>query len=236
MELLKMTTKEVKEYLQRRKTVIIPIGATEEHSDALPLGTDTFTAESIAMEVGKRTGAVVAPTISVGNCLSVTYAFPGTLSLSPKTLTLIIEDYLKSLYKDGFRNFLFVNGHGGNIAPIRCAIDTVSVTFKESRFAVGSWWLFKELKDLYDNAGHAGRGEVSIMLYLYPSLVHKELLTEEKRELPPYYVSLDLVKNEVTQTGIINDTQKGSAELGKKLFEKSIAVYIGILEKMEHGS
>ena len=233
MELLKMTTKEVKGYLQQRKTVIIPIGATEEHSDALPLGTDTFTAESIAMEVGKRTGAVVAPTISVGNCLSVTYAFPGTLSLSPKTLTLIIEDYLKSLYKDGFRNFLFVNGHGGNIAPIRCAIDTVSVTFKESRFAVGSWWLFKELKDLYDNAGHAGRGEVSIMLYLYPSLVHKELLTEEKRELPPYYVSLDLVKNEVTQTGIINDTQKGSAELGKKLFEKSIAVYIGILEKME---
>lgn len=234
MELIKMTTKEVKEYLKREKTVIIPIGATEEHSDALPLGTDTLTAESIAIEVGKRTDRVVAPTISVGNCLSVTYAFPGTLSLSPSTLTLVIEDYLKSLYKDGFRNFLFVNGHGGNIAPIRCAIETVSITFKESRFAVGSWWLFKELKDLYDNAGHAGRGEVSIMLYLYPQLVHKDLFTEEKRELPPYYVSLDLVKNEITQTGIINDTQQGSAELGKKLFEKSVAIYVEILKKMEH--
>ncbi len=234
MELLKMTTKEAKEYLQRKKTVIIPVGATEEHSDALPLGTDTFTAESIAIEVGKRTETVVAPVISVGNCYSVTYAFSGTLSLSPTTLTLVVEDYLKSLYKDGFRNFLFVNGHGGNIAPIRCAIDTVSPIFKESHFAVGSWWLFKELKDLYDNAGHAGRGEVSIILYLYPSLVHKNLLTEEKRELPPYYVSLDLVRDEITQTGIINDTQKGSIELGKKLFEKSIEVYIKILKKMEH--
>jgi len=234
MELLKMTTKEVKEYLKKKKTVVIPIGATEEHSNALPLGTDTLTAESIAIEVGRRTGTVVAPTINVGNCHLITYAFPGTLSLSPMTLTLVIEDYLKSLYKHGFRNFLFVNGHGGNIAPIRCAVDNVAAIFKRSRFAIGSWWLFKELKNLYNNAGHAGRGEVSIILYLHPELVHKELFAEEKRELPPYYVSLDLVKDEITQTGIINDVQVGSAELGKKLFEKSVTVYIEKLKKMEH--
>lgn len=233
MELLKMTTKEVREYLKNKHTVIIPVGATEEHSDALPLGTDTFTAEKIAIETGGKTKTIVAPTISVGNCHSVTYMFPGTISISPVTLTMVIKDYLESLYKHGFRNFLFVNGHGGNIAPIRCAIDSVVPIFKKSRFAVGSWWLFQELEELYDHAGHAGRGEVSMILYLHPDLVHKNLFTEEIRILPPYYVSEDLVKDRITKTGIINDTQNGNAKLGKILFEKSIKVYISILKKME---
>ena len=233
MELLKMTMRDVKNYLKKSSTIIIPIGATEEHSDALPLGTDTITAEKMAIEIGKTANRAVAPTISVGNCHSVTYAFPGTMSLSPRTLALVIEDYLKSFYKHGFRRFLFVNGHGGNIAPIRCAIDEVAPIFTDSRFAVGSWWLFKELKNLYDNAGHAGRGEVSMMMYLTPGLVHKEWLTEEKRELPPYFVSEDLVKSEITSTGIISDTQNGTPELGKKLFEKSVEAYTNLLKQLE---
>ncbi|NIA11624.1 MAG: creatininase family protein [Nitrospiraceae bacterium] len=187
----------------------------------------------MAIEVGTRANRAVAPTISVGNCHSITYAFPGTMSLSPKTLTAVIEDYLKSLYKHGFRRFLFVNGHGGNVAPIRCAIDSVAPVFKNTRFVLGSWWRFEELKTLYDNSGHAGRGEVSVIMYLAPDLVHKEWLTEEKRGLPPYFVSEDLVKTEITKTGIINDTQKGSAELGKKLFEKSVEVYLNLLKKLE---
>jgi creatinine amidohydrolase len=233
MELLKMTMREVKEYLKKNNTIIIPIGATEEHSDALPLGTDTITAEKMAIEIGIVTNRVVAPTISVGNCYSVTYAFPGTISLSPKTLVAVIEDYLKSLYKHGFRKFLFVNGHGGNVAPIRCAIDSVAPTFKNSRFAIGSWWKFKELETLYNNAGHAGRGEAAMMLYLTPELVHKEWLTEEKRELPHYFVSEDLVEKEITQTGIINDSQNGTPELGKSLFEKSVETYINLLRELE---
>ena len=232
MELTKMTMKEVKEYLRKNNTVIIPIGATEEHSDALPLGTDMITAECMAIEVGKLTNRVVAPTISVGNCHSITYAFPGTISLSPKTLTSVIVDYLKSLYKHGFRRFLFVNGHGGNVAPIRCAIDEIAPIFKNSRFAVGSWWRFEELAELYDNAGHAGRGEVSMMLYLTPELVHKEWFTKEEKKLPRYFVSEDLV-SEITETGIISDNQNGSAELGKALFEKAVSVYVSMIEELE---
>ena len=233
MELTKMTMKEISDYFETCKTIIIPFGATEEHSNALPLGTDTFTAEALAVEVGKAAKRVVGPTISVGNCYSVTYEFKGTISMSPQTLTAVVIDYLRSLYKDGARNFLFVNGHGGNIAPLRCAIDTLSIEFKSSRFAVGSWWLFKELAELYDNAGHAGRGEVSMMLYINEALVHKECFTEEKIVPPPYFVSNDKTFEEVTKTGIIKDTQEGSRELGEKLFKKSVEVYLDLLKQLE---
>jgi creatinine amidohydrolase len=233
MEMIKMSMAEVKDYLREHSTAIIPIGAVEEHSRALPLGTDTLTAEAMSVELGNRTKRVVAPTISIGNCNSVTFTFSGTMSIPPVTLVNYIIDYLKSLYKDGFRRFLFVNGHGGNIAPLRCAIDTVVSDFENSRFSIGSWWLFEELKDLYDNAGHAGRGEASIMLYLYPELVNKNLFTEEKRSIPHYYVSNDLVQKEITITGIINDSQESSEELGKKLFERSVEIYKKLLEELE---
>ena len=233
MEMIKMSMVEVEEYLNLNRAIIIPVGSVEEHSRALPLGTDTLTAEAMAVELGKRAKRIVAPTILIGNCHSVTFAFPGTMSVSPVNFTNYLVDYLKSLYKTGFRRFLFVNGHGGNVAPIRCAIDTVVLVFENSRFSVGSWWLFDELKDLYNNAGHAGRGEASMILYLYPALVHQEMFTEEKRIIPHYYVSNDLVKEEITKTGIINDNQESSSELGKQLFEKAVEVYEGMLEELE---
>lgn len=233
MELAKMTMNEVSEYLKLNKTVIIPVGAIEEHSNALPLGTDTFAAEAMAVELGERRNRVATSPISPGNCNSVTFAFPGTVSISSVNFINYIVDYLKSLYKHGFRRFLFVNGHGGNISPIRCAIDEVVTVFENSRFYIGSWWLFDELKDLYDNSGHAGRGEASMILYLHPELVHKDMFTEEKIKPPHYFVSNDLVKSEVTMTGIINDNQESSAELGRQLFEKSLEVYERMLEELE---
>lgn len=233
MEMIKMSMGEVKEYLKNNKTIIIPVGSVEEHSCALPLGTDVLTAEAMAIELGKRTKRIVGPTISIGNCHSVTFAFPGTISISPLNFVNYIVDYLQSLYKDGFKRFLFVNGHGGNIAPLRCAIDTVVPIFKNSKFSIGSWWLFEDLKELYNNSGHAGRGEVSIVLYLYPELVHKEMFTEEKRNIPHYYVSNDLVEEKITKTGIINDNQESTAHLGEKLFEKALGVYKRMLEEME---
>jgi len=233
MELMMMTMREVKEYLKTNQTIIIPIGATEEHSDALPLGTDTITAEALAKRLGEVTDRVVGPTISVGNCHSITYGFAGTISISPTTLISYLKDYITSLHYHGFRNFFFVNGHGGNIAPLRCAFDELANTLTNSKFLVSSWWLMEELKELYDNAGHAGRGEVSMILYLNKSLVKSEFLTEEKRPMPKYYVTNDLARKYITVTGIINDTQEGSVELGEKLFNASIEAMAKLLRHLE---
>jgi creatinine amidohydrolase/Fe(II)-dependent formamide hydrolase-like protein len=91
----------------------------------------------------------------------------------------------------------------------------------------------EELKELYDNAGHAGRGEVSMILYLNKSLVKTEFLAEEKRPMPKYYVTNDLARKYITVTGIINDTQEGSVELGEKLFNASIEAMAKLLRHLE---
>ncbi len=58
-----MTVKLVREYLQRRKSILIPIGVIEQHGYHLPLCTDALIAENIGRMIGLRTGMLVAPTL-----------------------------------------------------------------------------------------------------------------------------------------------------------------------------
>ena len=233
MELMKMTMHDLKAYLERSKTIIIPIGATEEHSEALPLGTDTLTAEALAIKLGEITDRVVAPTINIGNCASITYRFPGTMTIMPINLINYLKDYIKSLHFHGFRNFFFVNGHGGNVSVLRATFDELAETLTNTKFLVNSWWLMDELKELYDNSGHSGRGEVSMMLYLHEDLVEKEYFTVEKRPIPKFNVTNDLAEKYIAKTGIINDSQEGSKELGEKLFNAAVNAMAKQLKELE---
>lgn len=61
MELEKKKHPEIKAYLERKKSIIVPFGSMEQHGPHLPTGTDTFVAAHLAREAGKRTGTVVAP-------------------------------------------------------------------------------------------------------------------------------------------------------------------------------
>jgi creatinine amidohydrolase/Fe(II)-dependent formamide hydrolase-like protein len=66
MQLKLSTWCDVKEYLTKRKDIIIPIGSTEQHGPMGYIGTDFICPETIAKEIGDRTGALVAPTLPVG--------------------------------------------------------------------------------------------------------------------------------------------------------------------------
>ena len=134
MKLKNLTWEDVDKYLATSKTIIIPLGSIEQHGPSLPLGTDSIIAENLANEVGNKTNILVAPVLSPGISLIPHMEFKGTISFLPRTYTEMIIEFVTSLYSHGFRNFLLINGHGGNDGAIKNAITHLCYTLNDLKF------------------------------------------------------------------------------------------------------
>ncbi len=184
---------EVEAYLEQSQGIIIPIGSTEQHGPTGLIGTDAICAEAIAKGVGEATQALVAPTINVGMALHHT-AFPGTISLRPSTMILLVRDYVTYLSQTGFTKFFFINGHGGNIATLKAAFAEtyahlaeleISHAKKNVHCQVGNWFMcssvYKLAQELYGNqeGSHATPSEVALTQYIYPAAIKQAPLSPE---------------------------------------------------------
>src|ERR1700749_3928024 len=89
--------------------VLFPIGSTEQHGPHLPLNVDTTLADAVASAVSTSTGVPVLPTLPYGCALGHTRQWPGTVSLSPGTLTAIICEILEDVVAYGFGRILILS-------------------------------------------------------------------------------------------------------------------------------
>ena len=100
-----------------RPTVAVPLGSVEQHGPHLPLDTDTAIATAVARELPDT---VTAPAIGYGSS-GEHQGFPGTVSIGAEALTAVLLEYGRSIFHWAGR-VVFVNGHGGNLAPLAAAV------------------------------------------------------------------------------------------------------------------
>lgn len=186
------TWTEVEEYLKVSQGIILPIGSTEQHGPTGLIGTDAICAEAIAKGVGEEAQALVGPTINVGMALHH-LAFPGSMSLRPATLILLIRDYVVSLSRAGFRRFFFINGHGGNMATVKAAFSESYETLADLQIEgadqvqcqLNNWFMgrgvYSLAQELYgDREGsHATPSEVALTQFIYPEAIKNAPLSKE---------------------------------------------------------
>ena len=198
------TWSEVEVYLEQSQGIILPIGSTEQHGPTGLIGTDAICAEAIARGVGDTVNAMVAPTINVGMALHHT-GFPGTISLRPSTMILVIRDYISCLAKAGFTKFLFINGHGGNIATLKAAFAETYAHLADLNIPnadlvqcqIGNWFMcssvYKLAKELYGNeeGSHATPSEVAVTQYIYPEAIKTAHLSAEVASGHKIYGAVD---------------------------------------------
>lgn len=199
---------------ERRSTLLVPLGSTEQHGPHLPLDTDT----RIAAEVTRRLAAdrddlVIAPAVGIG--ASGEHAgFPGTLSVGTAVFEEMIVEIGRSA--DEFAGVVWVNAHGGNSAALRRADQRLR---DEERRSLVARCCFPAAD------AHAGRTETSILLALSPDVVRTDLAvpgtTTPWAELEDDIVAGGVIA--VSPSGVLGDPTGASAEEGFRLLDGLVA-------------
>jgi creatinine amidohydrolase len=211
-----LTWPEVQELVDHVTAVLLPLGACEQHGPGMTLTTDIVLATELCRQVSARLAprVLVAPPIPWG--LSDQHlGFPGTISLHPESFYLVIRDVVTSLLGHGFRRFLLVNGHGGNMAASE--VICMRLRRETSVELVGAVTYFMLAPASGADLSHAGALETSYALALAPEVVKPERLTPPRLvatlpDLAP--ATIPWAFHEVTETGNLGDPTGASRERG----------------------
>lgn len=132
-----------------------------------------------------------------------------------------------------------MNGHDGNIAPIEVAARSAKVAHPDFKIvSLDAWWkmvgdvLPPDFFDVWNGLGHAGEGETSICMALFPELCEPSKAVGVVPHLPPH-VDVKWTFNELTNVGASGDPTKGTLEKGKKMRETLVNTVVGILNDLD---
>jgi creatinine amidohydrolase len=202
-------------------TLLVPLGATEQHGPHLPIDTDTRIATAWCQAAASgRDGVLVAPALPYGSS-GEHAAFPGTLSIGTEVLTSVLVELVRSAVPPHGRVVL-VNGHGGNHLAVTAAIE---VARAEGRAVEAVW-------PRLPGDAHAGRTETSLMLAIDADVVRLDLAvagtTTPIRELMD-----DLIRDGVrphSPSGVLGDPAGASAEEGRRLLAVLVEQLAAVLD------
>ncbi len=237
MDLANISWEECQEYLARDNRVILPIGATEAHGRHLGLGCDYLLAEALARETGLRSGVLVAPVLAYGMSHMLT-RFPGTVSLNPGTLALVLQDLLRSFYQSGFRRVLVVNGHGGNDPSLRSAAAVVGTELPDLRIKNVAWWLEPVVTQLVEAAAgpqrgsHASTHETAFLMAVRPDAVKPERMARRDAPVEPSHELIDpeAFARAYPDAVMGLEPRRANSAMGKSIFKAALEVCVREIE------
>lgn len=182
------TRKEFREALESGslKAMIIPTGSTEQHNEHLAMIHDTASVTLVAHQAA----LLLYPQVMLATPVSVGISphwmdRKGTLSLQKETFLSVVFDICESLKTHGMKKILILNGHGGNVAPLR---ERVAEFRRKLSINVqmNSYWdaytpeIIKKHMESGTAPGHAAEFETSFAMAAFPERIHWEGVDYEK--------------------------------------------------------
>jgi creatinine amidohydrolase len=224
-----LSTVEVRDLLATGwDTVIVPLGATEQHGPALPLCVDSVHGIETAVRAARLLSkTLVGPVVTLGH--SPEHAWlSGTISLSPATLAGVLHDVAESHARSGFRMIYFWLAHGGNNAVLQHVLPDLEDKWPGCR-VTGLRDLARYVSETWDKAplqagvplsasgSHAGEFETSMMLAARPELVRMEA-AEQGNGAPFASIEQTMMSSGihvVSPNGVLGDQRPADAERGR---------------------
>lgn len=206
----------------KKSLVFLPLGICEPHGHIAPFGLDTLKAEYLCVQAAKQFGGIVAPTLGYQIHEAGYHAQwleevagevnPYMTAMPPDVMLRFFLYQLRAFANAGFDSVFVLSGHsGGNQHDLRLVADCfmkkveIDVIVKSDPELVTG---------LYEG-DHAGKYEISQLLYLYPELIQIGRLNNEKTHALGRFAQGE-------------DASQANAELGKHIIEASL-VNMGLL-------
>ena len=216
---------------EKYSLAVLPWGATEPHNLHLPYGTDSILSKEIAClavekALAKGVRCMVLPAVPFGSQNPGQTELAFCLHARYDTQRAILTDIVTSLYRQGLRKLVIVNGHGGNNFPNM--IRDLAIDYPDFYIAVSDWYTVEKAADYFTVVGdHADELETSVMMHFHPEWVLPLEMAGEGRSKS---FSIPALKNKqawiprhwtkvTTDTGIGNP-KAATAEKGKRFAER----------------
>ena len=206
------------------RTLLIPVGSTEQHGPHLPLTTDTDIAVALADAAARRHGhLLVAPPLAYGSS-GEHQDFPGTLSIGADASELVLVELGRSAAV-GFTAVILVSTHGGNSVPVGRAVARLGA----EGHPVAAW------SPSWPGDLHAGRTETSVMLAVAPDRVLLD--RAEAGDRRPIGTLLPILRRRgvraVSPNGVLGDPAGATAEQGHRLLDSAVDELIGVARAVQ---
>jgi creatinine amidohydrolase/Fe(II)-dependent formamide hydrolase-like protein len=233
------------ERLRTTDTALLPVGAIEQHGAHLPLDTDTWDATYLADEVARRCSdpkPLVLPAIAYG----VSYhheEFPGTLSISPETLSRMVYEIGMSAARHGVIKLIIINGHGGNGPTLQYAAQMINRDAHIFTCVDSGETSDADIADITEtpNDVHAGEVETSTALATRPELVDMSLAKKAVPRFSSRYLDFSsrlriewyAHTGKLSKSGVLGDPTKASREKGERYWELMIGHLVNFVERIK---
>lgn len=211
---------------------VLPVGSFEQHGGHLPLATDALVASAIASRLAADYDLFLLPPVTLG-CSHEHADFPGTVSISSRTMAAILGDVLDSLAGSDIHRLAIVNAHGGNYVLSHVAQEANVharrvVLFPSSK----EWDIARQAAGCETTASvdmHAGEGETSILLDQHPEVVRDSYRDADHRaDERPHLLTVGMAG--YTDTGVIGVPSAATAEKGRLLLDAFSAQFKDYLD------
>lgn len=241
MKFDEMTAARMAEIDRDQTLVIVPIAAVEQHGPHMPTGTDFILCSAVAEAVEKQLSdrILLTPTVWLG-ASAHHLRLGSTLNTALDTYIATLCDIARSLLDDGYQRLFFLNGHGGNIDPMRVAVREIQPEYPESLLAAGCYWSVADafvretLEGDHKYVGHACEFETSMMLHVRPELVVREKLANAGAlvtdSLNGVFLSRDMCQR--TREGYTGRPDLASAAKGECLFRGIVDRLVSLVKKL----
>ncbi len=238
LDLARAASPDIADAVRKGTLAVLALGACEQHGAHLPLTTDTDMAHGVARRLADRLDALLLPPIAYGDAWTAS-GFPGTISISPRTLQALIEDIGSEVHRTGIRGLVLVNGHFGNREPMLLAARTlVTAGLPVCHLDYpGLAGLAAEICDSSPAAPHfyhADEVETAIMLALAPAAVDMSRAQPSYPDFPATFGSEPMQLGAFNPSGVFGDPRPATADKGERLVAGILAHSLDIIGTWRH--